>query len=105
MFRCVRASFPPTLITNVQGLDTLGIAVSVEDTSGGDIITAAIAHLAHSRPPEFMLLASDVPRRVGVGIAEGAPKVENARMSASTIPGLGVSPRMEVLGEPTIDVR
>ncbi len=60
---------------------------------------------AHSTPPEFMLMASDVNRRVRVSIAEGAPKVENARMSASTIPGLGVSPRMEVLGEPTIDVR
>jgi L-alanine-DL-glutamate epimerase-like enolase superfamily enzyme len=84
---------------------TLGIAMSVEDTSGGDIITAAIAHLAHSTPPEFMFMASDVNRRVEVSIAEGAPKRENARMSASTSPGLGVSPRMEVLGEPVIDVR
>jgi len=32
---------------------SLGIAMTIEDTWGGDIVTAAIAHLAHSTPPEF----------------------------------------------------
>ena len=32
----------------------LGIALTIEDTWGGDIVTAAIAHLAHSTPPEFL---------------------------------------------------
>ena len=29
---------------------SLGIALTIEDTWGGDITTAAIAHLAHSTP-------------------------------------------------------
>ena len=32
----------------------LGIAMTLEDSWGGDIVTAAIAHLAHSTPPEFL---------------------------------------------------
>lgn len=31
-----------------------GIPMNIEDTWGGDIVTAAIAHLAHSTPPEFL---------------------------------------------------
>jgi hypothetical protein len=30
---------------------SLGIAMTLEDSWGGDIVTAAIAHLAHSTPP------------------------------------------------------
>ena len=82
---------------------SLGISMSVEDTGGGDIITAAIAHLAHSTPQEFMFMAADVNRRLEVSIANGAPRRENARMAASGAPGLGVTPHMEVLGEPVIE--
>lgn len=32
-----------------------GIAMNIEDTWGGDIVTAAIAHLAHSTPPDLLL--------------------------------------------------
>jgi L-alanine-DL-glutamate epimerase-like enolase superfamily enzyme len=31
-----------------------GIAMNIEDTWGGDIVTAAIAALAHSTPPDFL---------------------------------------------------
>jgi L-alanine-DL-glutamate epimerase-like enolase superfamily enzyme len=33
----------------------LGIGMTIEDSWGGDITTAAIAHLAHSTPTEFLL--------------------------------------------------
>src|SRR5438067_9897442 len=33
---------------------SMGVAMTLEDSWGGDIITAAIAHLAHSTPPEFL---------------------------------------------------
>ena len=33
--------------------------MTIEDTWGGDIITAAIAHLAHSTPPELLFSATD----------------------------------------------
>jgi L-alanine-DL-glutamate epimerase-like enolase superfamily enzyme len=76
----------------------LGIAMTIEDTWGGDITTAAIAALAHSTPPEFLFTATDFNSYVTVSIAEGAPQRRNGRMSASTEPGLGIKPRMEVLG-------
>src|SRR4051794_37192940 len=81
-----------------------GIAVTLEDSWGGDITTAAIAHLAHSTPPEFLFTATDFNSYVTVSHAEGAPRRLAGRMAASTEPGLGVRPRMDVLGPPRVDV-
>lgn len=83
---------------------SLGIALTIEDTWGGDITTAAIAHLAHSTQPEFLFTATDFNSYVTVSIADGAPQRKNGRMSASNQPGLGVTPRMEVLGKPVLAV-
>ena len=77
---------------------SLGIAMTIEDTWGGDIITAAIAHLAHSTPPELLFTATDFNSYVTVSIAEGAPQRKNGRLAASSSPGLGIEPRREVLG-------
>ena len=63
--------------------------MTIEDSWGGDIVTAAIAHLAHSTPPEFLFTATDFNSYVTVSIAEGAPQRMNGRMAASTAPGLG----------------
>jgi len=65
----------------------LGIAVTIEDSWGGDIITAAIAHLAHSTPPEFLFTATDFNNYVTVSIADGAPFNENGWMRAPQVPG------------------
>jgi L-alanine-DL-glutamate epimerase-like enolase superfamily enzyme len=78
----------------------LGIAMTIEDSWGGDVTTAAIAHLAHSTPTELLFSATDFNSYVTVSTADGAPQRTNGRMAASTEPGLGVKPRMEVLGEP-----
>jgi L-alanine-DL-glutamate epimerase-like enolase superfamily enzyme len=83
---------------------SLGIAMTLEDSWGGDITTAAIAHLAHSTPPEFLFTATDFNSYVTVSTAEGAPQRINGRMAASTDPGLGIKPRREVLGKPVVDV-
>src|SRR5205807_5493201 len=81
-----------------------GIAMTLEDSWGGDIATAAIAHLAHSTPTEFLFTSTDFNSYVTVSTAEGAPRRISGRMAASTAPGLGVSPRMDVLGIPKIDI-
>jgi L-alanine-DL-glutamate epimerase-like enolase superfamily enzyme len=81
---------------------SLGIAVTIEDSWGGDITTAAIAHLAHSTPPEFLFTATDFNSYVTVSTADGAPRRRNGRMAASTAPGLGVSPKLDVLGRPKV---
>src|SRR6185295_19387274 len=83
---------------------SLGVAMTLEDSWGGDIVTAAIAHLAHSTPPEFLFTATDFNSYVTVSIAEGAPKRVNGRMAASKLPGLGITPREGVLGKPVVDI-
>jgi len=83
---------------------SLGIAMTLEDSWGGDIVTAAIAALAHSTPPEFLFTSTDFNSYVTVSNAAGAPQRQNGRMVASTEPGLGIQPRFELLGEPLVDV-
>jgi L-alanine-DL-glutamate epimerase-like enolase superfamily enzyme len=83
---------------------SLGIAVTIEDTWGGDIVTAAIAHLAHSTPPEFLFTATDFNSYVTVSLAEGAPVRVEGRLAAGTVPGLGVTPRTDVLGPQVLHV-
>jgi cis-L-3-hydroxyproline dehydratase len=83
---------------------SLGVAMTIEDTWGGDIVTAAIAHLAHSTPSEFLFTTTDFNSYVTVSIAEGAPQREAGRMRTSNASGLGIAPRFEVLGEPVISV-
>jgi L-alanine-DL-glutamate epimerase-like enolase superfamily enzyme len=79
---------------------SLGIAMTIEDTWGGDIITAAIAHLAHSTPERFLFSATDFNSYGTVAFAEGAPQRKHGRLAASREPGLGVRPMMDVLGKP-----
>ena len=83
---------------------SLGVAMTLEDSWGGDIVTAAIAHLAHSTPPEFLFTSTDFNSYVTVSIADGAPRRVGGRMAAGTLPGLGVTPKMDVLGEPVLTV-
>ena len=83
---------------------SLGIAMTIEDSWGGDITTAAISHLAHSTPTENLFTSTDFNSYVTVSTATGAPQRENGRMRASTEPGLGIQPREEVLGPVVVDV-
>jgi len=82
----------------------MGIGMTIEDSWGGDIATAAIAHLAHSTPTELLFTTTDFNSYVTVSTATGAPQRVNGRMAASTSPGLGITPRMDVLGEPAVVV-
>ena len=79
---------------------SLGIAMTIEDSWGGDIITAAISHLAHSTPTDYLFSSTDFNSYVTQSIADGAPQRIDGRMSASTEPGLGITPKFDVLGDP-----
>ena len=83
---------------------SMGIAMTLEDSWGGDITTAAIAHLAHSTPDELRFTSTDFNSYVTVSTAEGAPQRVDGRMKASSEPGLGIRPRMDVLGDPLVVV-
>jgi L-alanine-DL-glutamate epimerase-like enolase superfamily enzyme len=82
----------------------MGIAMTVEDTWGSDIITAGISHLAHSTPTELLFTSTDFNSYVTVSTADGAPARVNGRMAAPTNPGLGIEPKMDVLGKPVLVV-
>ena len=82
----------------------LGITMTLEDSWGGDITTAAIAHLAHSTPTDYLFTATDFNSYVTVSTADGAPQRNNGRMSASNNPGLGIKPKMNILGNPVLEI-
>jgi L-alanine-DL-glutamate epimerase-like enolase superfamily enzyme len=82
---------------------SMGLAMTIEDTWGGDIATAAIAHLAHSTPTELLFTSTDFNSYVTVSTAEGAPQRRAGRLAAGTAPGLGLRPRAEVLGRPVFE--
>jgi L-alanine-DL-glutamate epimerase-like enolase superfamily enzyme len=83
---------------------SLGVAMTLEDSWGGDVVTAAIAHLAHSTPPEYLFSSTDFNSYVTRSIADGAPRRESGRLAAPTRAGLGVTPRLAEFGRPAVDV-
>ena len=83
---------------------SMGIAMTLEDSWGGDVTTAAIAHLAHSTPTELLFTTTDFNSYVTVSTADGAPQRVNGRMAASTAPGLGIQPKMDVLGPALVSI-
>ena len=81
-----------------------GIPMIIEDTWGGDIVTATIAHLAQSTPAEFCFAATDFNSYGTRRIADGAPQRANGRMTAPTGPGLGVTPLLAEFGAPVLTI-
>lgn len=81
-----------------------GIPMTIEDTWGGDIVTATIAHLAQSTPAEFSFSATDFNSYGTKDIATGAPKRVNGTMRASDAPGLGITPIMAALGAAVLEI-
>ncbi|MCY2957104.1 MAG: mandelate racemase/muconate lactonizing enzyme family protein [Planctomycetota bacterium] len=84
---------------------SMGIGMTLEDSWGGDVTTAAIAHLAHSTPEELRFTATDFNSYVTVSTAEGAPQRDNGFMKASTAPGLGIRLRKAAVGPLVVEVR
>ena len=76
---------------------SLGLPMNIEDSWGGEITTAAIAHLAHSTPTSFQFQSSAFHEYATTTIATGAPEVRGGTMIASDAPGLGVTPIEDAL--------
>jgi len=78
----------------------LGFMVTVEDTGGAEVDTAAMAHLSLSTPEERRLHAIAFHEWVTVRTASNAPPVTGSRMGIPDGPGLGIDVLPEKLGEP-----
>ena len=78
----------------------LKIPMTIEDSWGGDIATAAISHLAHSTPEKFRFSSTDFNSYNSFNYSEGSPKRIDGKMKASDNYGLGVELDFSKIGEP-----
>jgi L-alanine-DL-glutamate epimerase-like enolase superfamily enzyme len=76
------------------------IPVVAEDTWGGEIATATLAHFAVSTPQEFLQNTTDLHNYNTRSTGAPGPKTAQGRLFASDAPGLGVTPDFASLGEP-----
>jgi L-alanine-DL-glutamate epimerase-like enolase superfamily enzyme len=82
----------------------LGLLMIVEDSWGGDVATAAIAHAAASTPARHLFAATDFNGYVTRSFADGAPRRTGGIMRLPEGPGLGVMPRVDELGPPLFTI-
>lgn len=81
-----------------------GIAVTLEDSWGGDVATTAIAHLVHSTPVGARFTTTDFNSYVTRQLATGAPRRVDGRLTSPDRPGLGIQIDRDALGEPAVHV-
>lgn len=83
-----------------------GYTMSVQDTVGSDFAFAAIVHLAQTVPERYLRCVLECRNMVSLktadGVHEGAFDVHGGRVTAPTAPGLGVKPRLDILGKPVL---
>jgi L-alanine-DL-glutamate epimerase-like enolase superfamily enzyme len=87
-----------------DGCRPWGLAVTMEDAGGGDVVTAAMAHLAASTPPKSLLNGMLINMLVNERIAEGTPAPRDGWSEVSRRPGLGVIVDEKALGAPVFSV-
>ena len=76
------------------------IPVVSEDTWGGEITTATLAHFAASTPEEFLVNSTDLHNYNVEPTGRPGPETRDGKMYASDGPGMGVEPDLDALGEP-----
>ena len=85
--------------------ESLGIAMTLEDSWGGDVTTAAIAHFVGSTREEFYFTSTDFNSYNDLRVAPDAPARKNGRLAVPNQPGLGIHVDEKLLGEPVLTVR
>ena len=80
--------------------EDLGLRVTLEDTWGGDVTTAAVAHLAASTRPDHLLTVSFMNDWTNEHVAGYEPRSANGVGAAPAGPGLGIEVDLEMLGAP-----
>jgi L-alanine-DL-glutamate epimerase-like enolase superfamily enzyme len=83
----------------------LKLPVTVEDTGGAEIDTAAMAHQSLSTPAELRLHTVDFQNRVTVGPGSGLPPCRDGKLFAPAGPGLGIAVDLAALGDPFVDCK
>ena len=78
----------------------LGLRLTIEDTWGGDLVTAAVAHLAASTRPDALFTVSFMNDSTNEHVAGHDPRSRGGYGSAPAGPGLGVEVDVAALGRP-----
>ena len=81
-----------------------GLSVTMEDSGGGDVVTAAMAHLAASTPAKSLLNGMLINMLVNEHIAEGTPEPSGGWAEISRRPGLGITVDEKALGKPLFSI-
>ena len=76
------------------------LPVVSEDTWGGEITSAAVAHFAASTPQDYLVNSTDLMNYNTRSTGIGGPTVSGGKLYATDTPGLGVEPNFESLGKP-----
>jgi len=84
---------------------SLELEVTVEDTGGSTIDTAATAHLMVSTPAPLRAHTVDFMNWVTVQNATGMPPTENGQLIVPEGPGLGIAVDINSLGDPVTEAR
>ena len=82
----------------------LGAQICAECTWGSDIVTAAALHFAASTPQSALLNTCDLSSYVGPRIAPDCPTRRNGGIAPPEGPGLGVTPDLDQLGAPILEL-
>ena len=80
------------------------IPMTVEDVWGGAVVSAAVAHLAASTQPEVLKNTTDLHNYNSIHFAGDAPEVRDGCLVPPDRPGLGVTPDLDVLGDPLFEI-
>ena len=80
-----------------------GLVVTVEDTGGASIDTAAMVHMSLSTPGRARGATVDFNAWVTEDNATGMPAPVEGRLAAPAGPGLGVEVLVDTLGEPFVE--
>ena len=81
-----------------------GAEICAECTWGSDIVMAAALHFAASTPQGSLMNVCDLGEYVGPRICTDAPRRSNGRIAPPEALGLGVTPNLDVLGDPILEL-
>ena len=79
--------------------------MTIEDSWGGDITTATIAHLAGSTKPDLLFSSTDFNSYIDVSIADDAPRRKEGKLAIPKGAGLGITVNEGALGSSVLTVK
>ena len=78
----------------------LGVKMCIEDTWGSDITTATALHLATATSTRTLLNVCDLSGYVSPRLDSNGPKRSGGTIRIGNVPGHGINPDIETLGQP-----